>query len=166
MNRAAFWALVRVNGGGECWPWLGCTSIGGYGRFFKGARGRVGEYAHRSSWQIHYGPIPDGFEVCHQCDVRYPVGSDEYRKCVNPAHLFIGTHKENQEDMKRKGRSTPGERNRQAKLTSTDVALIRRLSAEGLTQERIAARVGVRREAIGKIQRGERWSHLAVEVSC
>ena len=68
-----------------CWLWLGFISPDGYGT----------RLAHRRAWELARGPIPDGMLVCHRCDVRH---------CVNPDHLFLGTHLDNMRDMIRKGR--------------------------------------------------------------
>lgn len=84
-----FWSRVTIGTEDECWPWTGSRNQHGYGRL-----GKI--YAHRLSWQFHYGPIPDGMIVMHACDVP---------PCVNPWHLRLGTQPENVADMIRKGRS-------------------------------------------------------------
>ena len=98
-----------------CWLWTGYVRPEGYGSI-----GRV--LTHRASWKIHFGPIPDGLFVCHECD---------NRRCVNPAHLWVGTHQDNMDDMIRKGREAhnigmfAGEKCYKAKLTWDQVGKIR-----------------------------------------
>ncbi len=88
------WDKVRINNKG-CWLYTGSTATcGGYGALYCYEIKR-NIRAHRYSWEVHFGDIPKGMLVCHTCDV--PA-------CVNPAHLFLGTHQDNMRDMCRKGR--------------------------------------------------------------
>lgn len=97
------WYIPEPNSG--CWLWLGTLMHNGYGSI--GVRERPMAparklSAHRHAWQLLKGEIPQGLYVLHKCDVR---------SCVNPDHLFLGTHADNMADMARKGRA-PGRRRR------------------------------------------------------
>ena len=129
---------------GGCWLWSGTAQKNGYGKVF--AR-RVTYLAHRLSWRIHFGHLPDDKFVCHRCDVRL---------CVNPTHLFLGTHAENMADMAAKGRAfvQRGMENSNAKLSDDDVLAIRK--ATGVLKLReLSAIYGVGIGHICRVQRGK-----------
>lgn len=96
-----FWNFINKDGPlplacperGPCWIWRGSTTKD-YGMLKGTAYNNM--LAHRVSWMLHNGPIPDGLDICHYCD--NPT-------CINPHHLFIGTHKDNMMDMASKGRA-------------------------------------------------------------
>ena len=95
-----FWEKVDRSGGPDsCWLWLAHTNPKGYGRFAVGGRDGGQEGAHRASWRLHHGEIPPGMRVLHNC----PAGDNP--TCVNPAHLWLGTDKDNMDDMVAKGRA-------------------------------------------------------------
>lgn len=81
-----------------CWEWIGAVASNGYGVINQGRRTTGIMRAHRVSWEIHFGPVPDKLWVLHKCD---------NRTCVNPAHLFLGTRQDNVDDMVNKKRNVP-----------------------------------------------------------
>lgn len=82
-----------------CWIWTGAVNCErGYGYFIYEGKPRL---AHRASWSIHNGPIPDGANVLHRCDIP---------SCVNPNHLFLGTLSDNMKDCSVKGRTEKQQR--------------------------------------------------------
>lgn len=109
-------------------------------------------YAHRLSYEAHYGPIPDEMYVLHRCDVR---------ACCEPTHLFIGTQADNIADMDSKGRRRNwhprGMRNPAAILTEAKVIAIR--SASGMNKD-IAVEFGVSKSLVSAIKRREVWQHI------
>ncbi len=134
-----------------CWRWQKTHSRNGYGRFALGGGRCAG--AHRVSYAAFVGPIPDGMLVCHRCDVR---------DCVNPGHLFLGTHSDNLLDASRKNRVSrthqpKGSANPQAKLIEADIPVIRGLLSDGVSKRRIASIFGVTRRIILLISRHELW---------
>ncbi len=108
--------------------------------------------AHRYSFELHNGPIPDGLVVMHSCDE--PL-------CVNPAHLSLGTQRDNQDDSVRKGRRKPGSQNSQAKLTEAQVIEMRKTYADGgITQKELATRYGVSHALVSFIVTRKAWKHI------
>lgn len=145
-----FWANVRKTDG--CWIWLGSLRSKRKGEY--GALNVYGQRTttHRFSWQLHYGPIPDGQCVLHRCD---------NPKCVRPDHLFLGTNPENTQDKTNKGRQAKGSGHGMSKLTEVQVAEIRRLRTQGLgTQRGVARLFGVDHGTIRFIERGLTWKHV------
>lgn len=135
----------------ECWVWQGAKLPKGYG-FIKIPGKRRQIYAHRLSYLINVGDIPEGLNVLHRCD--NPA-------CVNPAHLFVGSHKDNSQDMAAKDRHLCGERNAEAILTAPDVVQIKKLLAMNeFSQKRIGMMFGVSQITISRIHRGLRWKHI------
>ena len=148
-----------VNPDSQCWE-MRVASGGRYGSFvLQGKR----QLAHRASWVLHKGPIPDGLNVLHQCD---------NPRCVNPAHLFLGTHLDNMRDRDAKGRGVVpdttgikrapetvarGEDAGGAKLTEDQVRYVKnsRVSARSIARD-----LGVSHWAIYDIRSGRTWAHV------
>lgn len=127
-----------------CWLWTASSfNKQGYGSFWDGERIRS---AHRFSYTTFVGPIPNGHEVMHRCDIP---------SCVNPDHLTTGTPKDNTQDRVRKGRSARryGESNPNAKLTAADHEEIRRRYAAGDSNPAIARTFGIDRAYVWTLTR-------------
>lgn len=146
----------------RCWLWTAFTDRR-YGKII--AFGE--QFAHRVSWVIHFGPVPNGLCVLHHCD---------NPSCVNPKHLFLGTQQDNMTDMNIKGRHSKGETHGsktrpekvargeahgRSKLTGNDVLEIRRLyKTTKLSQRKLAIMFDVSQVTIGKIILRELWKHI------
>lgn len=151
-ERLEYYSMPEPNSG--CFLWLGLLAKNGYGVLTW--RGRGGHYAHRAAWEVANGcPVPAGMYVCHSCD---------NRACVNPAHLWAGSHADNLKDMARKGRGhrgsdlARGERHYGAILREADVIAIRRDSRSAHTA--LAVRYGVSPSTIERVRKGLNWKHL------
>jgi len=147
-----FWSKVAKSGEDDCWEWMAGCHKEGYGQFRFNHKQQL---AHRVSWQLTNGPIPDGMFVCHTCD---------NRKCVNPSHCFLGTHQDNMTDMVTKNRQSnaKGEANGQAKLTENEVAAIRGLYAYSryFTQQKLGELFEVSQMTISYIINNQTWKHV------
>lgn len=132
-----------------CWIWKGFVTGSGYGQVRLPWPSRRKTGAHRLSYMVHVGSIPPGAVVCHTCDE--PL-------CVRPDHLFIGTQKDNQEDMVKKGRSARGECCGSAKLTWDKVRSIRSAYSDGnITQKGLGLEFGIDQSVICRILTGKIW---------
>lgn len=137
---------ARVDDKG-CVIFAGYLNRDGYGRM------RVGqklECAHRVSYAVNIGPIPDGMQVLHECD---------NPPCINPKHLFLGTQEENIQDMVAKGRQrgVVGVRHHKAKLNQEKAFEIRWYAAMGRRHKDIAAEYDITRSLVGRVARCEIW---------
>lgn len=161
-----FWSGVNKFGHPKgCWIWTRYRDEDGYGHF---NIHRKDILAHRFSWMIHNSlPIPDGMLICHDCD---------NPPCVNPDHLFIGTHQDNRQDAVNKGRTAKGdksgmrlhpgllqgEKHGNAKLTTEQVIEIRRLK-HTLSSRQLSERHGVTQAYIRAIILGLSWKHIPLD---
>ena len=147
---ARFWSKVDKSAGPDgCWLWTGATTDVGYG--VVKIDGRL-QRAHRVAWSLAAGPlVPDGSYhgtcVCHRCDAR---------RCVNPRHMFLGTHLDNMRDKVAKGRQArlTGEANPRARLTREAVGRVWSLLAAGVTHAAIGRELGVSESCISAIASG------------
>ena len=130
--------------GSGCVEWTGYTAGSGYPEF------RIGKQAfaaHRVSYEYFHGPIPEGLMVRHTCD---------NKRCINPSHLIVGTHQQNMDDMRERGRAKPGNR----KLSDTDVRAMRSARKRGMPVKEIAAMFGVSGSTASKVCTGAAYAHV------
>lgn len=134
-----------------CWEWQKGKSSAGYGAFsFKGKNIQ----AHRFAYEAFTGEIKEGLSVCHKCD---------NPPCVNPAHLFLGTHTDNMQDKFKKGRANMpvGEKIWTSKITRKDVLKIRKLyERKKHTQKMIAEEFGLSQSHVSFIILNKGWKHV------
>lgn len=128
---------VRITESG-CWIFMGAIKSNGYGDIWRAGK-VVG--AHKASYEMFVGPVPDGLDVCHICDVRC---------CINPSHLFVGTRKENMQDCKSKGRIAASS----SKLTAADVDEIRASTERNCE---IARRLGFSQNIVSRVRKGTHY---------
>lgn len=141
-----FFQYVEKSDG--CWLWRGSKNEKNYGQMSVNSKPRL---ASRVSWQVHYGDIPKGLNVCHKCD---------NPPCVNPEHLFLGTQQDNVTDMMLKGRIKNDHKigsRHNVKLTESQVLEIRASSESGVS---LAARFGVTKTTISDVRTRKSWADL------
>jgi hypothetical protein len=146
----------RVDADTGCWVWTASFTRGGYGQF---GFGGITRRAHRVSWVLHRGPIPDGLWVLHKCD---------NPPCVNPDHLFLGTCSDNSRDCVAKGRHKPfrttghkGEGNPNARLNEGVVRDIRSRVASGEKVSSVVSSLGTPEGTVRHVVRRTSWKHVA-----
>jgi hypothetical protein len=161
-----FWSKVNVGPPDQCWEWQAGLSLpNGYGVFWLN---QSNHGAHRVSWTLENGEIPEGLLVLHKCD---------NKKCVNPRHLYLGTNLQNAQDTAQrnsgykerirqrviktnKERPAAVARRGNSKLSDQDVLRIRELVASGMMQKDVADMYGISRAAVCRIVRNKSWQEL------
>lgn len=132
-----------------CWAWNGNHDSDGYSTLYFNKKTLKG---HRVSWIIHNGEIPGRLFVLHKCDTP---------PCTNPDHLFLGTPKDNWDDMIKKGRGCyKGSLASNAKLKEEEVIEIKKLLKTKMKRIEIAQKFNVTLSAIKNIRQGKTWSHI------
>jgi hypothetical protein len=148
-----FWPKVNKRGPDDCWEWQASRTPRGYGQIGLGGNAKPIP-AHRASYMLAHGRIPDGMHVLHSCD--NPA-------CVNPAHLRLGTHAENMRDKVERGRVPKseficrGEGNINAKLNAD---LVRKARSGELSVDEVIEMTGVNRSTVNAAKRGKTWKHI------
>lgn len=143
-----FWGRIKITDG--CWLWQGAVNTTGYG-MANWSDGEKNIVAHRLAYRMLVGEVPEGMRVCHTCDTP---------RCCNPAHMFLGTQKDNAADCKAKGRNTGGRKDPHAAVNEQVVREMRRLKAEGTKTIDLARRFGVSPSAVSAILTRRTWSNL------
>lgn len=145
-----FWNSVQKTE--TCWLWTAGKDSDEYGWLYAGqdpiSKKSFSLSAHRYSYELHYGPIPEGMFVCHTCD---------NPSCVNPAHLFLGTPQDNSLDRNSKGRHEYGVNHWKSKLTEDQVREIR---SSNLGLSELGRKYGVSPQAIQKIRKRITWKEV------
>lgn len=147
-EQSRFWSSVETAGDDDCWVWAKSKDRKGYGKFgvgsMKDGTRRI-EQSSRTAWRLTNGPIPDGLFVCHSCD---------NPPCCNPRHLWLGTCKENLQDMHAKGRFYA--------KSWTDKEKIKAIKILGASKtiEEIANEIDVQPSFVSKVLRGASFKHI------
>ena len=137
-----FWNSVDKSG--DCWLWTSIKNKAGYGVLCTKNKHIL---AHRYSYELANGPIPEGMLICHHCDT--PA-------CVRDSHLFCGTDADNVADKVAKGRIPKGENHHNAKLTDDDVRQLRIDYANGVSTTTLSKKHGIHERTARKLAKGQR----------
>jgi len=141
--------IIKVEKTESCWHWKAYIHPNGYGRF-KPSWKKNTTWAHRVSYELFVGNIPDGMCVLHHCDVR---------RCVNPDHLYVGRPQENYRDVRVRLRAA-GERNGAAKFNDADVEAMLGMLSCGAPRATVAILFDTSYHHLSQIARGERWGFI------
>lgn len=133
-----FWQKVKKSH--DCWNYIGALNTSGYGWLTRDSKQIA---AHRYSWNLHYGEIPKNKHVLHNCD---------NAACVNPSHLYLGTHSDNMIDRAKRRRC------KTQKLSVTDVSSIRNLRAQGVTCQTISETFGISNGHVSAVATGKHYA--------
>lgn len=150
-DKLRFWAKVIRFDGGACWGWRGSVGPNGYAHISIHQKNRL---AHRVSYVIHNGELPSNRLVCHHCD--NPT-------CTNPAHLFLGTYRDNTRDSQTKGRfhKARGQAHGRAQFTEAQIAQMRSDWVPLVfTLKMVAAKHGVSINTLKDIIYRKTWKHI------
>jgi len=155
-----FWTKVDKTHPSGCWVWTANRNNKGYGLFRPGGTAPK-ELAHRLSYADAFGPIPQGGLILHSCDNRL---------CVNPAHLRVGTFKDNVADMDERGRRVSNARrgaaNPNTKMTERQIINIRRDYVAGVPIKTILTRYRITKAAMNDYVSGKSWRHILGKPGC
>jgi len=147
-----FMRMVDARDHASCWKFLGWSSSRGYGQYTVAGKKHN---AHKASYLLFIGKIPDGIVVRHKCD---------NPSCVNPSHLELGTHQDNMNDRRDRQRGARGDRYNSgtAKLNPVAVAVMRHMYSRGLkSQSALGRAYGVTQGAVWRVVHGKNWGYLS-----
>ena len=141
------WSNINIAESG-CWIWTRSIDSSGYGSLGNGSRPKRKVRTHVAAWLLTYGPVPMGLCVLHNCP------SGDTKRCVNPLHLYLGTHQDNARDRQTKCQTCAGENRENHKLKWTDVKIIR---ASHLSQKVLSEQFHIHPSIISHIINFKRW---------